>query len=175
MRRAIAQLPRFHHARICRCQRRSRSLSAAKVREQNEAEVISHAPETDLFPYAEPFRVDGTELSAAKVIETLRRPLSDDRVYKILNVCAQRTFDVVPVVEGLYDLGNVAAVSRSCDGALSHKTRSQSLQGDTANSPQGTVCLCAICSCKPAYCSSACSCLLCTAVCMRKFQVMVSS
>ena len=80
--------------------------------------LVSSAPDTELFPFAEPFNVDGRALSALEVLEVLRGALSDSRVDKMLQVCAQRTFDIVPVVEGLYDLGNIAAVSRSCDGAL---------------------------------------------------------
>lgn len=34
-----------------------------------------------------------------------------------LQVCASRTFNVLPIVEHCYDLGNLAAVCRSADGA----------------------------------------------------------
>ena len=33
-----------------------------------------------------------------------------------LQVAANRTFNVLPIVEGVYDMGNLAAVTRSADG-----------------------------------------------------------
>lgn len=33
-----------------------------------------------------------------------------------LQVCASRTFNVLPICENIYDLGNLAAVCRSADG-----------------------------------------------------------
>lgn len=33
-----------------------------------------------------------------------------------LKVCASRTFNVLPICENIYDLGNLAAVCRSADG-----------------------------------------------------------
>ena len=35
-----------------------------------------------------------------------------------LQVCADRSFAVLPIMEHLYDMGNLAAVCRSADGAL---------------------------------------------------------
>ena len=35
-----------------------------------------------------------------------------------VKVCANRTFNVLPIVEGVYDMGNLAAVCRSADGEL---------------------------------------------------------
>lgn len=32
-------------------------------------------------------------------------------------VVANRTFNVLPIVEGVYDMGNLAAITRSSDGA----------------------------------------------------------
>lgn len=34
----------------------------------------------------------------------------------LLKVCASRTFNVLPICENIYDLGNLAAVCRSADG-----------------------------------------------------------
>jgi hypothetical protein len=34
-----------------------------------------------------------------------------------VQVVANRTFNVLPIVEGVYDMGNLAAVARSADGA----------------------------------------------------------
>ena len=35
----------------------------------------------------------------------------------LLQVAANRTFNVLPIVEGVYDMGNLAAIARSSDGA----------------------------------------------------------
>ena len=32
-------------------------------------------------------------------------------------MAANRTFNVLPIVEGVYDMGNLAAIARSADGA----------------------------------------------------------
>ena len=42
--------------------------------------------------------------------------IGEDRCKKISNVVSNRIFNIVPAVEGLYDLGNVAAVSRTVEG-----------------------------------------------------------
>jgi len=44
-----------------------------------------------------------------------RRPLS--RHTAALQVASARTFETVPVVEGLWDRGNLGALCRLCDGA----------------------------------------------------------
>jgi hypothetical protein len=99
--------------------RRARSICAshALMRGSAASDIVSEAPAHEMFPYVEPFNVDGRRLSALEVLDALRGAISDVRVDTMLRVCSQRTFDIVPVVEGLYDLGNIAAVSRSCDGA----------------------------------------------------------
>ncbi|KAG2499348.1 hypothetical protein HYH03_002923 [Edaphochlamys debaryana] len=71
------------------------------------------------FPYdpAAGFRVDdsGRTLSAADVVRMLEPFSMEERIARIEAVTAGRTFSVVPVVEGLYDMGNVAAVCRTAD------------------------------------------------------------
>ena len=39
-------------------------------------------------------------------------------MYGAPQAVANRTFNVLPIVEGVYDMGNLAAVTRSADGAL---------------------------------------------------------
>jgi dienelactone hydrolase len=36
--------------------------------------------------------------------------------FSFAQVCAARTFNVLPIVEHVYDMGNLAAVCRSADG-----------------------------------------------------------
>jgi hypothetical protein len=47
-----------------------------------------------------------------------------------MQVIASRSYDVVPVVEGLYDMGNLAAVCRSADGK--HQAQPGSVQSSIA-------------------------------------------
>ncbi|MCB0363758.1 MAG: RNA methyltransferase [Bdellovibrionaceae bacterium] len=55
------------------------------------------------------------ECSAAEVWETLGSRLTESRQKKIQNVCAQRCQSLVPVLEGIYDRGNISAVMRSAE------------------------------------------------------------
>lgn len=41
--------------------------------------------------------------------------MTDERLARIEKVCSNRTFDILPIVENPYDLGNLAAVCRSAD------------------------------------------------------------
>lgn len=67
---------------------------------QNEAGFITKAPPSELFPFMQPFVVDGQDMSVADVIEMCQALQTDERLDRILKVCAGRTFDVVPVIEG---------------------------------------------------------------------------
>ncbi len=69
------------------------------------------------FPYEDLSKLTGSTISdAAAMVEALSPFLLEGRADKIKNVVAQRTFSVLPVVEGLYNMGNLAAVCRSADG-----------------------------------------------------------
>lgn len=70
---------------------------------------------TSRFPHSEPFNIGGREFSAAEVIEALAPYLTEHRQEKIARVVRQRTYTVTPVLEGLYDRGNVSAVIRSAE------------------------------------------------------------
>lgn len=69
----------------------------------------------DLIPHPDSIRVRGRDFGAAEVIELLAPFLSNDRRERIDEVLANRTYTVVPVVEGVYDMGNVSAVMRSAE------------------------------------------------------------
>ena len=77
-----------------------------------------NAREISLFPFKEPFIVRNEAWTASQVIEALKPVMSQARLDKIETVASARQFDVVPVIEGVYDKGNVAAVLRSADGVL---------------------------------------------------------
>lgn len=75
-----------------------------------------------VFPYSDPIDVgrlfeleEALELSAAEVIELLGSYVSAARERRLEEVLANRTFGVVSVMEGIYDMGNLAAVLRSAE------------------------------------------------------------
>ncbi len=72
-------------------------------------------PERSRCPHAEPFIVRGERFTAAEILDVLAPHLTDERKQRIHDVVAQRTYSVVPVLEGLYDFGNVNAVLRSAE------------------------------------------------------------
>lgn len=55
-------------------------------------------------------------LLPSQIIEGLRPYLTDQRIQRIEHVVRNRITTVVPVLEGLYDRGNVSAVLRSAEG-----------------------------------------------------------
>ncbi|HQH67547.1 MAG TPA: RNA methyltransferase [Candidatus Hydrogenedentes bacterium] len=71
--------------------------------------------ERSLCPQTEPFRIRGEPFSASEILCVLEEYISEERKQRIREVVAQRTYSVVPVLEGLYDFGNVNAVLRSAE------------------------------------------------------------
>ena len=67
------------------------------------------------FEHPEPFEIGGHRYAAAEIIEGLTPYLTPERREKIDRVVAARTYSIVPVLEGLYDRGNVSAVLRSAE------------------------------------------------------------
>ena len=67
------------------------------------------------FAHPEPFEIGSHRYAAAEIIEGLTPYLTPERREKIDRVVAARTYSVVPVLEGLYDRGNVSAVLRSAE------------------------------------------------------------
>lgn len=67
------------------------------------------------FPYDDCFKVNEKTLTSSEVISTLSPYLADERKERIKEVIANRTYSVCIAVEGLLELGNIAAVFRSAD------------------------------------------------------------
>lgn len=61
------------------------------------------------------FYIKSQQIEPRRVIETLGPILTDARKNRILNVIEKRTYDVVPVLDGIYDRGNVSAAMRSAE------------------------------------------------------------
>ena len=68
------------------------------------------------FPHNEPISVGPHMLSAAQVLTLLRDHVTERRRARIDAVVDHRNYSVVPVLDGLYDRGNVSAVMRSAEG-----------------------------------------------------------
>ena len=64
---------------------------------------------------SEPFVLAGQELSAQAVIDLIRPLLTSERCARLEAVVASRSFSLVPVLENIYDFGNISAVMRSSE------------------------------------------------------------
>ena len=67
------------------------------------------------FPFRREFALQERVLSAAEVIELLGGLVGEARRQKIEAAVRTRSFATVPIVEGLYDRGNVSAVARTTE------------------------------------------------------------
>ena len=65
--------------------------------------------------HIDPVMIDGVSFSASEIMDVLTSYIGEERRGKIQRVVSQRTFTVVPVLEGLYDRGNVSAVMRTAE------------------------------------------------------------
>ena len=70
---------------------------------------------SSLSPHSEPFTFDEQSFSASQIIEGLTQFIRPERMEKFRRVIEGRTYTVVPVLEGLYDRGNVSAVFRTAE------------------------------------------------------------
>lgn len=68
------------------------------------------------FPHREPLQSGEHELTADEVIELLAEQITERRRARIDKVVASRIYSIVPVLDGLYDRGNVSAVMRTAEG-----------------------------------------------------------
>ncbi len=78
-----------------------------------------------LFPYTDEFVLEGRVYDSATITRLLSGQLSEERLRRINAVLEARTYNVVPLLENMYDMGNLAAVCRSADGELPSHTSSQ--------------------------------------------------
>ena len=84
-------------------------------------QYVRHATAKDTggetrFPYAhDSFNFDGYETDIPELTEAFTPLVSSDRLARLEAVVAQRSFDLMPILEGVYDIGNVLAVCRSTE------------------------------------------------------------
>jgi len=69
-----------------------------------------------ICPPIESFSIQGEQFSPAEVLAVLSPQLTAARLARLRHAVAARIASVVPVLEGLYDRGNVSAVMRSAEG-----------------------------------------------------------
>lgn len=67
------------------------------------------------FPHDGIFRIAGRELSADRVLALVEPYLTPERQERIKQAAELRTCTVVPVLENIYDRGNISAVLRSAE------------------------------------------------------------
>ncbi|GMH36335.1 hypothetical protein BSKO_04203 [Bryopsis sp. KO-2023] len=96
------------------CCRGVTSLSAVRVQGQNAWNCVLHRSPS-IFPYQDKFTFKEKETDSASVLKMLDPFVSPERQASIAKVAAERTFSVVPVIEGIHNSGNIAAVLRSAD------------------------------------------------------------
>jgi tRNA (guanosine-2'-O-)-methyltransferase len=82
------------------------------------------------FPHADPLLVNGCAYPVDEIVARLAPLLTEERRARIEQVVAGRTYSVVPVLEGVHDLGNVNAVLRSAEGLGFGAAHLVNLQGD---------------------------------------------
>lgn len=63
----------------------------------------------------EPFVFEGESFTAAEVLSLLDGYVNQERQGKIRRVVSGRSYTVVPVLEGIFDRGNISAVMRSAE------------------------------------------------------------
>ena len=67
------------------------------------------------FPHSDPLAVGQSSVAVSRIIELARAYLTPERQARIQAAVAGRTYSIVPVLEGIYDRGNISAVMRSAE------------------------------------------------------------
>jgi tRNA (guanosine-2'-O-)-methyltransferase len=97
---------------LARLAREKRTTSTPGV--EAAAKQISDA-ERKRFPHSGRFDVEGKSLTAREVLKVLEGQLTAERIKRIREVVDRRTCEVVPVLENIYDRGNISAVLRTAE------------------------------------------------------------
>lgn len=76
----------------------------------------AHSVTDSRFPFQDPLVLkDGSSVASSDVVSKLQQFVEATRMERIRQVVAHRTFNVLPIVEGVYDMGNLSAICRSVD------------------------------------------------------------
>jgi len=77
---------------------------------------VTESSERERFPYVDGFAFDsGVACSTEDMLDIVGPLLSEDRKLRLENVLNCRTFSLMPILEGIYDIGNMLAVCRSTE------------------------------------------------------------
>ncbi len=68
-----------------------------------------------LFPFSEFIEFKNKKISSKNVIEKIIGQVTLERQNKVAQVVQERNFSVIPVLEDIYDRGNISAVLRSAE------------------------------------------------------------
>lgn len=71
--------------------------------------------ESTVFPFNDKFVIGKRELKRDDVRKALLPRFTEERVRRLVGAIAERTFSVVPIAVGAYDLGNFMAICRSAE------------------------------------------------------------
>ncbi|MBK7843268.1 MAG: RNA methyltransferase [Bdellovibrionales bacterium] len=83
--------------------------------EEEELEDVVTRSVRRTFFESEPFLIGGAPYTAAELWQILGSRLTVERQQRILEVCRRRSQALVPVLENIYDRGNISAVMRSAE------------------------------------------------------------
>ena len=67
------------------------------------------------FPHSEPLKFGEISCLSENVIKALEPWLTQERICRINKVIENRTYTILPVLDGLYDIGNMNAVLRTAE------------------------------------------------------------
>lgn len=65
--------------------------------------------------WSDSIHIDGLQISANRIIEVLGPMMTEERHARLSDVVGKRSLNLVPVLENIYDRGNVSAVMRSAE------------------------------------------------------------
>ena len=90
------------------------------------------------FPYLhDSFCFDGKECTAEGLTRAFEPQVSEERIARLDAVVQQRSFDLMPILEGVYDIGNVLAVCRSTEALGIGSSASSPTRGSRSSNPGG--------------------------------------
>jgi hypothetical protein len=123
----------------------SSSSGSSTTRGRRIKNYIRHKTEKSRFPFEHgSFEFDGYATDIPELTAAFTPLISAERLARLDAVVEQRSFDLMPILEGVYDIGNVLAVCRStealgigCLGVISDTGRAGSLHKVISSEKQG--------------------------------------
>lgn len=76
---------------------------------------VTESSDDERFPYVDGFTFKNAACSSSEMLDVVGPLLSEDRKLRLENVLNSRTFSLMPILEGIYDIGNMLAVCRTTE------------------------------------------------------------